>query len=202
MENESKFRRMFTRMSDWFSEQTWFQQLKGKWDELDARTKLTVQLGGAGALVLIVLAGALSAVWSVRGLEKELAEKNAILSLVQSANDELRRIREAGGPLAADTPTVGGWEPVFHQIAAEASIDKTTVTVSEPKPGTGMDAAKESLLDVALKNINARQLMRFVYKLENSAKPLKLRHLAIDTKEDMSGYLDATLSVSAFSPKE
>ena len=52
---------------------------------------------------------------------------------------------------------------------------------------------------MAVKHANIKQVVKFAQGLEAGARPVKLRDLIIDTKPDGSGYLDATLSVSAFS---
>jgi len=206
MENESKFKRFFSKLGDSIAEQGWFQQFKAKWDELDARTKVFVQFGGIVTGVVLVLFVTFSSIWGVRSQKLELAEKNGLLSLIQSANDEMKRLRDSGGVSGAAGGGDGGpeaaWDQVFQGIATASSVDKTALSVSEAKAGTGLDAAKEFLFDLTLKGVNVRQVARFAFTLENGARPIKLRHLAIDTKDDMSGYLDAVLSVSAFVPKE
>ncbi len=47
--------------------------------------------------------------------------------------------------------------------------------------------------------MNLKQLVQYAFTLENGTRPVKLRHMTVDTGEDPSGYLNATLSVSTFS---
>ena len=46
--------------------------------------------------------------------------------------------------------------------------------------------------------MNIKQVVRYAASLESGSRPIKLRNLLIDTKTDPSGYLDATLALSAF----
>lgn len=121
------------------------------------------------------------------------------------------------------------WGTYLETMASTAGIDKASLTVgtekpfdADPKPvaakPSGKDAAKdtgkkteaesstvasnhESSIEVAIKHVNIKQVVRYAFQLENGARPIKLRNLAIDTKNDPSGYMDATLTVSAFSLK-
>ena len=189
----------FSNISDRITEQAWFQELKGKWDELDPQSRLYLQIAGAIATVLVVLGGAGSFVWSVHSLKRELTEKSELLSQLQSANDELRRLRETTSSLGAST--AGGndpWQPYFATVAGSSGVPKESVTVSDEKKGTGSDQVKESLFEINLKHVNLRQVVRFAFSLDSGMRPVKTRNLLVDTQGDPAGYMDATFSVSAF----
>ena len=40
MESSSRLSEWMGSVTDWLGEQEWFQQLKGKWDELDAQSAI------------------------------------------------------------------------------------------------------------------------------------------------------------------
>ncbi len=199
MGSDSMFQQWITSVSDWLGEQEWFQQLKGKWEELDPQSRLYVKAGAASGSVLLFFILVLSAVWSVHSLKNELAEKTELLSQIQSANDELRRLRdETAGAAAAGAQQTGPWPAYFESVGTGAGLDKATLTVSGEKPGATSDQAKEGLYDLGLKHVSIKQVVRFAFGLENGARPVKLRNLSIDTHADPEGYMDATLAVSAF----
>jgi hypothetical protein len=203
MENESRFQAWVSKINDKLSEQVWFQQLKQKWEELDQQSRMYLKVAAAGASVLFVFIMMISSIWSVHSLKNELAEKSDLLNTIQAANEELRNLR-ASNP-SAEPQGDGGespnWLPYFQNAASTVGIEQGSLDVSSPKPGASTDMAKESLFDINLKHVNVKQVVKYAFNLENGAKPIKLRNLLIDTKPDLSGYLDATLAVSAFNLK-
>jgi hypothetical protein len=203
MENESSGRmgQFFSRLGDKIAEQQAFQQLKAKWDELDAQSRLAAKIASSGLSVLFVLFVIFGSLSSVRALRREVAEKSELLSTLQTANDELRKLNESGG--GATGAPAEGWNGFFEASAAQLGLDKEKFAVNaDTKGGSDGTLAKETLYDLALKQVNIKQVVRYAFQLENSGRPIKVRSLTIDTKPDMTGYLDATLSVSAFTPKE
>ncbi|MBC7692461.1 MAG: hypothetical protein H7222_11920 [Methylotenera sp.] len=208
MENNSKLSQILSQISDKISEQAWLQQIKSKWDELDPRARLYTGLGLAVGSVVLTLAFLLTSFLNVRAQKKELAEKQDLVQLIQTANDEMRVIRASGagrfsGKSEGDSAP---WNPYFESTADAAGIAKENVAVGAEKvapAATGATASfKESLIDVNLKKVNIKQVVRYAVGLENGSRPVKLRNLTIDTQPDLSGYLDATLAVSAFSEKK
>jgi type II secretory pathway component PulM len=202
MENESKLSQALSRFGEKLNEQVWFQQLKAKWDELDPQSRTYLQFAGLGGSVLLAIIIVVSSIWSVSRLRTEVDEKTALLTSIQSASDEIRRIKEtlpAGGGGGAEA---GAWGPYLEGSAANAGIDKAAMTVGEEKKGGGGEMITESLFDVTLKKVSIKNIVRFAHQLETGARPVKLRNLSIDTKADPAGYMDAVLSLSAFSLKK
>lgn len=205
MENESKFGRMFQGVSDKIQDQVWFQQAKAKWDELDARAKTAVKyasLIGGGAL-LVGLVG--TSVYSVADQKHEIDEKLGLIQKIQSAQDELKRLREVTSRFngAGDQP----WGQFITEKATPSGIDPATVTiVSEiviaPAAAPVSAGPEETVVEAGLKKVNVRQLAKFLHAIENGGGTVKVRKLQIDTHPDESGYLDATVVVSAFRLKQ
>lgn len=183
-------------ITDFLNEQSWFQQLKAKWEELDPQSRGYLKVATVALTALLILYLVLSSVWNVHRLKQELSDKTELLTLINSANDEAKRLHESGStPSAADT---GTWSTYFESMAGNSGLDKSTMTVSNEKAGTGGTVAKESLFDISLKKVTIRQVVKLAYFLESGSRPVKLRNISIDTNADPSGYLDSTLSVSAF----
>lgn len=206
MASDSRISQAFAQFRDKISEQVWFQQLKGKWEELDPQSQGYLKAAGLGASALLVLTLVFGSLWRVNSLKRELAEKSDLLHVIQSANDEMRRLRDsspsaAQGGMPGDQNTAP-WPTFFESLASTAGIDKAAMTLSPERGGGATDMAKESLFDVSFKKVNIKQLVRYAFHLENSSRPVKLRNMTIDTAGDPNGYLDATFAVSAFTLKQ
>ena len=195
---ENKFSELFSKLSEWLSGQEWFQQLRGKWDDLDPQSRLNLQIGAVAGTVLLIGFVIVNSFYSAHALRKELADKNDLLHLIQTANDELRS--------AKDLAHIGGetinWPVYLQSVATGAGIDAASLNVSSEKSLTTTDTTSESVIAVTAKHINIKQAVRYAFMIENGGKPVKLRNLLVDTKSDPSGYVDATYSLSAFTLKE
>lgn len=201
MENKSTFGRWMGSAGEWLQEQPWFQQLKASWDELDPQSRLYLKTASFVVAIALVVGFSANFVWSVHRLKRELGDKTELLQTLQNANNELRRLKETTSALTttAAAPAKENWATYLSNVAGGAGIGKETLTVSDEKKGAGSEQLKEALIEVTVKKVNIRQLVRYAFQLENGTRPVKLRNLLIDTHSDLSGYLDATLSVSAFS---
>lgn len=198
MVNNTKIQEWMTSLTEFLNEQQWYQELKAKWDELDPQSRTYLKFAGFGCALLAVILIILSSIWSVHSLKAELREKKALLNLIQSANDELRRLRETTPSSVGKDREGGPWPAYFESLASSSGFDKAALTVSPEKVGTPGDLTRESLFDLNLKHINIKQIVRFAFALESGQRPVKLRNLMIETKSDPSGYLDASLAISAF----
>lgn len=188
-------------VTDFFSEQPWFQQLKTKWEELDPQSRGNLQIA-CGVLSLLLVAFLF--LWTlvhVYSLKKEYLEKAELLSTIQSANDEIQRLKSTGAP-APSADQVGGWTAYFETLAVTSGVEKSAITVSGEKTLGSGTATKETLFDLNLKHSTIRQIIKFSFSLETGNRPVRLKNIAIEAATDLSGYMDATLSISAFSLAE
>lgn len=206
MENESRFQQWLSKVGEKLNEQVWFQQLRSKWDELDPQSRMYLKYAALAASVLLVLGGLFTSIWSVSRLKSELREKSDLLNVIQTANEELRRLRETTpGAASGGRPgeqNAAPWPSYFQSTAQTAGIDQAALNVGSEKQADAGAMASETLFDLNLKHVNIKQVVRYAFHLENGARPVKLRNLTIDTNQDPEGYLDATLSVSAFTMKQ
>ncbi|MGZ3689709.1 MAG: hypothetical protein ACXWPM_00310 [Bdellovibrionota bacterium] len=199
MESESRLDLWMSQASEWLGEQQWYQQLRGRWDELDRQSQNYLKFAAIGAGILLFIIILLSSVLSVRSLKHDLSERNNLLNTIQTAGDELHRLKESNPQAPRDAAATGGsWPSYIETVASNAGLDKSSLSISAEKPGASSDISKEALLDVGVKHASIKQVVRLAFYLESGARPMKLRNLAIDTKADPQGYLDATLSLSAF----
>jgi type II secretory pathway pseudopilin PulG len=205
MEIGSKIRERFDALTEFLNGQEWFQQLKAMWDELDLQAKTYIKLGTAALGVLILLGVVFTSMWQVRNLRTELSAKQELLSMIQSASQEMSQLKaQTGGLLskAADPGTMS-WSGYFEGVAASSGIEKGNITTDETKsdPTERKPEARtqETLSTITLRKINIKQLTQFAFQLENSKRIVKIRNLSVDTKNDPTGYLEAVFAVSGLS---
>ncbi len=204
MENESKLAQLWRPISDKIQDQVWFQQGKAKWDELDAKTRMSIKYGSLGFVTIGLAVLVVNSALSVSRQKKELNDKMALIQKIQAAQDEMRKLKEVTS-LASGGNNPGPWIGYFEAQATSAGIDPTTLTVSPEKPVSGAKKEEsrhsETIVEVVAKKINVRHLVGFVYNIENGGRTAKVRRLQVDTQPDESGYLDVTVVVSAFTLK-
>lgn len=211
MENESRLGRVWASISDKLQDQVWYQQGKAKFDELDANTRTAIKYGSLGIVTLGLLSLVIVSAVSVSGKKKELDDKLGLVTRIQAAQDELQKLKQvtAGSGIAASGEP---WQSYFEMQASQSGIEASAMTVSGEKAVTAAAPAKkgekapeaqtkESIIDVTVKKVNLRQLVKFVFNIENGGRTAKVRRLQVDTQPDESGYLDITLAVSGFTLK-
>lgn len=201
VEIKARLQDLRDRAGEWLQQQVWYNQLRDKWGELDAETQRAVKaaVGVLGALAFLAFAG--SMVWSVRSLKQELSEKRELLSALQAANDEMRRLRDGNQGVLSQGDAAPNWQNFVDGIAGTAGIDKDAWSVSNERASdadTGSDAIKATLFEVTLKHVNIRQVVKMAHGLETGARPARVKMLSIDTAPDGSGYLGAQLLVLGY----
>ncbi len=187
---------------DTIAEQAWFQQLRAKWDELDAQSRTGLQWAAGVAGVLLVSWAFAGTAWKIHSLKAEVSEKDELIRMIQNATDELAELKDQIP--AAGAAATGSSQPLkdyLTTVAAGSGVPAAALGLDNEKSGSVRDGSKETLAQVTLKKINLRQLVRFLFQMENGSRPIKLRNLSIETHSDQSGYLDATLQVSTFTLK-
>lgn len=203
METDSKLSQLMGKALERLNEQVWFQQIKAKWDELDNQSQFYLKLVSSGAVALMLLGVVFSAWSGVRDSRRQVNEKTDLVRLIENAIEERRRLQsEVSGGATLSGAAQSAWPEYFQNAANIAGISSESVSVGQPKTGTEGEVSSESLFEINLKKINIRQLARYGYQLEHGGRPVKLRNLKVDADDELTGYMDATLSVSAFTPKE
>lgn len=197
-------------------DQVWFQQLKVKWDELDVRAKTGAKYLGLAAGIALIVIPVGTMYLSVADKKDEIDRKAALVEKIRSSQDELRRLREVtsrfGGSEAEpwgmflqSRASMAGFAPANITVGSEtvvASAKAAPKGKNAPKGASDSDAPEETIVELGLKKINIRQLVKYVHEVENGGRTVKVRRLQIDTAPDESGYLDANLIVSAFRMKQ
>ncbi|MBI3534990.1 MAG: hypothetical protein HY072_05845, partial [Deltaproteobacteria bacterium] len=107
MENNSRLGQWISKISEKINDQAWFQQLRGKWDELDIRNKTQIKIGIIVICSFLLLFFSVSSVLGVRKYKKDLVEKADLLQLLQSAHDEVKKLQDISGQYG--TNETGSW---------------------------------------------------------------------------------------------
>jgi hypothetical protein len=189
-----------TSAKEWLATQQWWQELEGKWNELEPQQQLYSKVGSFLAISLTVLISLFNFFWTVRSLRNQISEKSELLTYIQNSNDELRHLRDTNSGVSAGDNSP--WDAYVKARASDAGIDAAGVVVSPERPGAKSDIADESVLDVSVKHVSIKNVVRYAFGLETGQRPIKLKDLKIDTKADPAGYMDATLTISGFNLKE
>lgn len=201
------FKNSLHQASQWVQDQEWFQDLKGIWQKLDPQKQFYAQLGLAGISLLFFIGLLLDSVWGVYQLKKEVNHKNQLVQLLENSQAELKRLKASLPRLAQEGngEAQESWPSYLEQIGQQQGISAPQIQVSQKSKlsaKTGQMDHQEVLFQVQLKKINIKQAVKYAFSVENGSKPAKIRNLQWQRFSDGSGYLDATLTLSTFSPRD
>lgn len=87
----------------------------------------------------------------------------------------------------------------LETMASQARI-KDKITSMDPKSAPPNDLYKENVIEVRLANVNLKQLVDYLFRIESSGQLLKIKRLRIKVRSDNAKYLDVNFRVSSFEP--
>ncbi|NDD93261.1 hypothetical protein EBZ37_14420, partial [bacterium] len=186
------------RLLEWLQENSTFQLARSKWDELDEQSRLYLKAAAATSAVLLVAWVFVGSWWQVRSIRAEIAEKDQILKQVQLARTEMQNLRSRIPTSRSSQSDEQPWTSYFESIATGLGLEKQSLEVSSESAGQDRALSKEAFFDLTLKKVNVKQLTRFANQVENGRRPVKIQKLQVETKTDLSGYLDAKISVAVY----
>lgn len=88
---------------------------------------------------------------------------------------------------------------MLEEMASEVQI-KDKIASMDPRSTPPNDLYRESVIEVRLQQVNLKQLVDYLFKIENSGSLLKIKRLRLKTRSDDPGYLDVSFRVSSFEP--
>jgi len=140
---------------------------------------------------------------SVSDKQAELDEKLALIKHLNRSQDELRRLRD-NNPLSGMGASDQPWAGDIETQASQKVIAAENLKVNEQAAQVGSNGApSEQLIDIDVKKVNVRQLVKLVFQLENGARPAKVKTLQVDTEPDESGYVNLKFSLLTYqAPKK
>lgn len=179
-----------------------FQQIKGKYDELDSEAKLYVNLGAVALVVFLVFMTLLLSMAKLNRMKSEINDREELIGYLQRSSDQIRQLKaQQTSSRAADVtsplPTLIG------NVVSNVRIDEAKVEVGTERTGTQDKESMEQLVDVKMTQVNLRQINQFLFSLteQGAARGLNIKDLIIDTKGDPSGWMDASMTVASFKAK-
>jgi hypothetical protein len=180
-----------------------FQQLKTRYDELDSQAKLYVNLGALAAVVLFVFLSLVISMAKLNGLKTDINDREETIGYLERSADTIRQLRQQ--QTSSTNQDTGSPLPSFVQtVINSANIDPSKVEIGSERQGTQDKENVEVLVDVNMKQVNLRQVQRFLFALteQGSARALTIKDLDINTNGDPKGWMDAVITVSSFKAKQ
>ncbi|OGP82089.1 MAG: hypothetical protein A2Y95_04905 [Deltaproteobacteria bacterium RBG_13_65_10] len=87
----------------------------------------------------------------------------------------------------------------LETMASESQI-KDKITSMDPRSTPPNELYRETVIEVRLANVNLKQLVDYLYRIQSSPVLLKVKRMRLKTRSDDPGYLDVTFRVSSFEP--
>ncbi len=180
-----------------------YQQLRSKYDELDSQKKLILNIAFAVGVVLFILSPLFYGLGSLRGLKNDLETREELIGYLQSSADRIRQYRAQSAAQSEGQKIEGPLNQWAEEVLIAANIDRTRAEISAERTSQDTKEYSEVLLDIKLSQINLRQLTRLLFQFSEKGKPLHLvvRDLTVDTKSELTGFLDTTMTLVAYKAK-
>ncbi|MBI3558617.1 MAG: hypothetical protein HY074_20300 [Deltaproteobacteria bacterium] len=180
-----------------------YQQIKLKYDELDSRTKLYVNLGAVAGVVFVVFLSLVISMAKLNGLKSEINDREDLIGYLQRSGDQIKQLQAAQRNSHSQSDTSSPFGSLVNNALQTLGIDPSKVDVGSEHPGSQTKTAAETLLDVKLTQVNLRQIQQLLFSLgeQGALRGISFKDLTIDTKGDPSGWMDANFVVSTWKEK-
>lgn len=137
----------------------------------------------------------------VNGLKAAIEEREDLIGYLQRSADNIKQFK---AQQASSNTDVSSPLPTFvESVISRAGLDRGKTEIGAEHPGTEEKESVEMLLDVKLSQVNLRQLSQFMFQATEmgSGRGLNIKDLIVDTKNDPTGFLDATVTLAAHKAK-
>lgn len=180
-----------------------YQQLRAKYDDLEPQKKLALNIGFAVGVVLLILSPLFYGLGSLRGLKGDLETREELIGYLQAASDRMRQYRAQSAAQSEGQKIDGPFNQWAEEILISSNIDRTRAEIGAEQVTQDTKEYSEIALDMKISQINLRQLTRLLFQFTEKGKPLHLvvRDLTVDTKNELTGFLDTTLTLVAYKAK-
>jgi type II secretory pathway component PulM len=182
---------------DKIQEQEWFQRISNSFQQLSPEQQNYVRWGGMGSAFLLLVFLIYSATNSANTVKNEYFEKQELLSLVNQAGDEIRRLKGQNASLSGASQQT--WRAVLQNIVAGQGLQPEALEVTKESAGTSQSMIQETLVEATLKGVFVRPLVQILYQIEHNSPPMKLKGLQIEPGPE--GMLNVKMMMSGFMPK-
>lgn len=202
-ERLAELKRKFSEFWETIKESEAYLQIKEKYDELDTRTKITIQLGAVGGVAFMILLSVLTGIAKVSTLKGSIDETEALIGYLQHSSDSIRQLKMQAQSAASSVDAGGSLGDFASSLLGPSNIDPARAEIASERDGSEEKDTKEILVDVKLSQVNLRQVSRFMINAieEGKKRSVAIKELNVDTKGDPSGYMDAQVTLAAYRPK-
>lgn len=184
-------------MMDRVQEQEWFQQLSNTYQQLSPEQQNAVKFGSIGGIFLLLVFLIYSASSSANSVKTEYFEKQELLTLVNQAGDELRRLKGQNSGFSGAAQQ--SWKDVLQTIASGQGLQPEALQVTKESAGTSQTMIQETLIEATLQGVQIRPLVQILYQIEHNSPPMKLKGMQVEPGAE--GLLNAKLLLSGYMPK-
>lgn len=136
----------------------------------------------------------------MRILDRRIAQKTVELKEISTLSQEYREIKRRMEELKGKAGKRGKSFPLFSHLESLAAktLIKGNIASMKPQSTPIGEHYKESSVAVKLESITTRQLVDYLFRIENSEAFLRIKRLHLKKRRDNPKYLDATFLVSIY----
>jgi len=169
---------------------------------INPREKRTLVAGGCVVVALLLYLLVISPYMSAMELlDRQIGKKTQELKEVVALQKEYERLKEKTRILEEMIRLTPGFSLLsFLENLATKNQIKTQIAYMRPLTTPGNERYKESSVEMKLEGITLKQLVDYLYQIEQSAQPIRIKRLNLAKKKG-EGYLDVTLQASTFEPR-
>ncbi len=136
----------------------------------------------------------------MRILERRIEQKTEELEMISTLSQEYREVKKRIEELKGKAGKRGKSFPLFSHLESLAAktLIKGNIASMKPQSTPIGEHYKESSVEVKLESITTRQLVDYLFRIENSEGFLRIKRLHLKKRQDNPEYLDATFVVSTY----
>ena len=184
--------------TDKLMEQEIVQKFQNSFQQLSPEQQQYAKWGGAASAIGLIFYFTWGVISSANEVKAEYFENQELLQLVNSAGDEIRRLKGQNAGLSQ--PGSQSWKVIFQNLAIAQGLPGDAAEITKESPGSSKNIIQETLLNVHLKNIQIHPLTQMLFQVEHGSPPMKLKGLQVNVAGP-EGQLEANLVLSGFLPK-
>lgn len=180
-----------------FKDSTTYQTLNNSYQQLSPEQQTYVRWGGIFASVVLLFYFIFAATQAASSVKEEYFQKQELLTLINQAGDEIRRLKGQNSSLA--TGGEMNWKLVLANAASSQGLQPEAVEITKESAGSSQSMIQETLIEAQVKGVFIRPLVQLLFQIEHNSPPMKLKGLQIEPGAE--GVLNARLILSGFMPK-
>jgi len=168
---------------------------------INPKEKRTLIVGGCALVALLVYVLVISPYMKAMDLmDRRIVRKTEELSEILALQQEYFRRREKTRVLEDMVRSSPGFSLLsFLENLATKNKVKTQIAYMKPVTAPANEKYRESSVEMKLEGINLKQLVDYLYGIEQSEQPVRIKRLNI-AKQKRKAYLNVTLQASTFEP--